>query len=350
LSALRESSVVKRCASLTFAGLLALACAYATTHASAREILFIDLNNASAEIAAIRLGMQPGERLTITPSAERIDPRTRAAVLELKRRHDAIEARARNCDMRRRAECEALWLQMKALDQARERLLGRFDIQAMIEDLRQQGERSFDTVLISGHHSGGYFRGELAALDANDLLALSFSLPDYFSRVRSIVLLGCETGVPSLIGDLFVKAFPSARLIVGAEDNAPLRSETRNHHFIRAVVAQEPLLAALRDAAAMRNAHRKLMSEHWPVAMLWQREHYFSKEWSGRLADMPKSVADSFKQSAQSALSITSAATRTDIDASRMRAHEAERASERSRAQAFAPMHTPSEAARILRD
>ncbi|MGL4231891.1 MAG: hypothetical protein ACRCWJ_11065, partial [Casimicrobium sp.] len=77
----------------------AAGCASLALHA--REILFIDLNNAQAEIAAIRSGMQPGDRLTITPSSSRIDAKTRTAVLDVKRRYDAVELRARNCTMKR---------------------------------------------------------------------------------------------------------------------------------------------------------------------------------------------------------------------------------------------------------
>jgi hypothetical protein len=329
-----------------------IACAWLASCASlalqAREILFVDLNNAQAEIAAIRAGMRPDDQLSITPSSTRLDAKARAAVLDLKRRHDIVELRARNCTMKRRAECEALWMQMKVLDREREALIGAFDVEAMIADIRLHADRAFDVVVISGHHSGSYFRGEIGALDANDLLRIAFELPQQFASVRSVILLGCETGVPSLVGDLFMKVFPNAALIIGAEDNAPLRDEHRNQRFVRALIAQEPALAASGNKAPIVHAHRSWMNERWPVAILWQREHYLSKEWSGRLTDMPERVAKSYKISAE-----TLAANSPRIAPAPAPAYVRGTVTPPTRPKNSnhnEPLLSPSDAARLLRD
>jgi hypothetical protein len=312
----------------------------------AREILFVDLNNAQAEIAAIRAGMQPGDQLSITPSASRLEANARAAVLNLKRRYDSLELRARNCTMKRRVECEALWSQMKTLDREREALTGAFGVEAMIADIRVQPDRIFDVIVISGHHSGSYFRGEIGALDANDLLRIAFELPQQFASVQSVILLGCETGVPSLIGDLFAKVFPNAKLIIGAEDNAPLRDELRNQRFVRALITQEAALAASESKADIVRAHRAWMNERWPVAILWQREHYLSKEWSGRLVEMPEHITKSFKISAE-----TVAANSFRAAPARSHAPTAVAAPVRKKGSTnIEPLLSPSEAARLLRD
>ncbi|MGL5003394.1 MAG: hypothetical protein ACRDAM_10690, partial [Casimicrobium sp.] len=239
--------------------------------------------------------------------------------------------------------------QMKALDRDRETLTGAFDIDALIADVRAQADLAFDVVVISGHHSGSYFRGEIGALDANDLLRIAFELPQQFAAVRSVILLGCETGVPSLVGDLFVKVFPAAKLIIGAEDNAPLRDELRNQRFVRALIAKEATLVASTARADIESAHRSWMNERWPVAILWQREHYLSKEWSGRLAEMPDRIVKTYKISAETLAANAANAPRIVPAPTHVRDAVATPARAKQ-STSSEPLLSPSEAARVLRD
>ncbi len=350
-----KHAAMQRCIRITHWIAVALITSCASLASDAREILFVDLNNAQAEIAAIRSGMNASDRLTITPSSSRIDAKTRTAILEVNRRYDAVELRARNCTMKRRNECEALWSQMKALDTERKALTGAFNTDALVEDVRTQVNRAFDVVVISGHHSGSYFRGEIAALDANDLLRLAFELPQQFESVRSVILLGCETGVPSLVGDLFVKVFPAAKLIIGAEDNAPLRDERRNQRFVRSLITQESALFASTTKSDIDRAHRSWMNERWPVAILWRREHYFSKAWSGRLAEMPEDIAKTYKISAETLAASTARtaanAQRISLAPTPIHVRDAIAVPVRTKpSTSTEPLLSPSEAARVLRD
>jgi hypothetical protein len=334
-------------ASVLLAALLVSALANAAQGGLGRNILFVDLNNAQPEIAALRAALAPSDQLIVTPSANRLSASTRTKVLAVKKQYDAVERRARDCKMSQRLQCEVLWSEMQRLDAERDALIGAFKVSDLLEDVRKQTQRAFDMVLISGHHSGSYFQGEIGALEANDLLQLTFAAPELFAAVRSVVLLGCETGVPSLIGDLFVKVFPNASLIVGAEDSAPLRDETRNLRFIRAVLGNEAALtgnATQRDVALV---HRTLISERWPVAILWQREYYFSKGWSGKLIDMPPAIARSFKIGAEGAMAAATTAVAPLTPQPRSSGHDSPI---RTPTPNNAPLLSPNDAINVLRD
>jgi hypothetical protein len=334
-----------------FAGIIACVVVVLAGHtrdACARNVLFVDLNNSHAEIDALRSSLHAGDQLIVTPSSARVSDDTRAKVLAVKRRYDDVERQARHCPTTQRILCERLWSAMQQLDREREVLVGMFAAKDLLADVRAQTNRPFDLVVISGHHSGSYFRGEFAALDANDLLMLSFSAPELLASVRTVLLLGCETGVPALIGDLFPKVFPNAYLIAGAEDSAPLRDEARNLRFIRALVESDATLRATTSIATVSRVHQSLMNKHWPVSLLWAREHYFSKTWNGRLVDMPESVAKRFKNTSY----FTSAnKTNNTVNAANTReSPQMLRAAAPITNLPFEPLLSPSDAIRVLRD
>ena len=71
----------------------------------------------------------------------------------------------------------------------------------MVEDINRiapEALSTVDIVVISAHHSNGYFRGELAQLDVNDLIRIDAEFPALLGQVRTLILLGCETGTPTM--------------------------------------------------------------------------------------------------------------------------------------------------------
>jgi hypothetical protein len=330
---------------------LAIVCALAhASTADAREILFIDLNNATSEIRAIRESLAVGDRLHVVPSSSALDEKRRGEILRVSREIERITKQATECKSKGRVFCERTWATLRDLNLARDELTKRYGSDALIADIRALSpDTGFDTIVVSGHHSGSYFRGELAQFEANDLLRFDIELARETKNVRTLLLLGCETGTPALMGDLFVKALPSLQLIVGAEDNAPTRDETRNLAFIRKFVREENVLLESKSHAEVLPRYREFLKAAWPVSMLWRRTHFYSRDWQGSIDAMPATVAATFKRDQSTVLSTIPApplvAAREAPTPQRETLSRAQRIEKRD---AFAPMHTPREAIEIL--
>jgi hypothetical protein len=268
--------------------LAALMALIAASNCTARSnVLFIDLNNAEAEINAVKSTLpRDGSRVFTIPPSARFDATRRAAILEVQQRFDATTRLATDCPPSLQARCRGLWDTLRAIELERETLTHRYAVDQMVEDINRiqpEALATVDIVVISGHHSNGYFRGELAKLDINDLIRIDAEFPALFGQVRTVILLGCDTGTPTMFSEVFARLFPLARLMIGSEDSAPTRDEARNLRFIRSLIRFElPLQLARRNEEA-RRIHQQLLTESWPVAMLWDRQYYFSRGGNGWL-------------------------------------------------------------------
>jgi hypothetical protein len=266
---------------------LFFACLASVGTALARSnVLFIDLNNAASEIRAVRDSLPLNSELHVIPSTHRFNNSVRAQILEVQARIVSATKVATQCPARNLKQCRVQWAALRQLELQRERLTQRYGIEQIVEDISEIDARALDAidiVVISGHHGNGYFRGEIAQLDIDDLLRVDAEFPALFGRVRTLILLGCDTGTPALFSDVFARLFPTARLMIGSEDSAPTRNEARNLRFIAAVLQSEASLQHARRQDDVTRIHRRLLGESWPVAMLWDRQHYFSRHWSGWL-------------------------------------------------------------------
>ena len=272
---------VARRAGVVF-GLVAAASTFA---ASPNTTLVFDLNNAAPDIVAMRAALADqklGGRLIVVPSAQRFPAARRMDISASQDRFNAAQARALDCTKDDGINgCQRVWAEMRELELARLRTTGSYGLGELIEDI-QQGviniNANIDTVVISGHHSGGYFGGEISRLDVMDLQTLRSVFPTVFLNVRTVLLLGCETGSEEMIREVFAPLFPSARVIMGSDGVAPLRDDPRNLRFVRAAVLAQPTLAGARTVGDASRIYRKLQRQPWPVALLWNREHYFTRE------------------------------------------------------------------------
>ena len=249
-----------------------------------RTTLFFDLNNAAPEIIAVRAALAEqgtGGRLIVVPSAHRFPAARRTEIFASQARLNAAQVRALDCTKDDGVNgCQRLWGEMRELELARLRTTGSYGIGELIEDIQQEVidvGATVDMVVISGHHSGGFFGGEISRLELMDLQTLNAVFPTVFQNVRSVLLLGCETGLQPMVRDVFAPLFPSARVILGSEGVAPLRDDPRNLRFVRAAVLAQPTLTAARSVGAASRVYRILQRQPWPVALLWNREHYFAR-------------------------------------------------------------------------
>ena len=269
---------------LAFALLASLAVtAAASGHVVRNNVLFFDLNNAEAEVAQFESELPIENRqLFLVPSLSRFDPERRKKILALHRSADELTARASTCaplTQLNRTSCHALWDELRDLEVRRELLTVKFGGKQALEDARLIGDSVVDIVVISGHHQRKFFRGELAELHVDDLFAIAKAVPNAFNQVRTVILLGCDTGTPQMLTQVFNRLFPAAELIVGSELPAPTRDEPRNLSFIRELLRHESQLLAATTAADIAPIYQRLLAEQWPVTLLWKREYFFSDDW-----------------------------------------------------------------------
>lgn len=269
--------------------MLTAAALWASGSSLANTVLFIDLNNAAPEIAAVKAAMPKARdgsasRLIVVPSQRRFTPQHRAEILSVKQRFNTLHERALDCTTHAGPKhCLPIWTALQALEVERTKLTGDYGLKELSEDIRAEfgnNRVAADLVIISGHHSSGYFAGEIARLDMVDLMTLDLQFPDLLRHARSVLLLGCDTGTQSMLTEHFMPIFPAARLIIGADSPAPVRDNAANLRFIRAAVGAEERLANAPNAAEAKRRYSELRKQHWPVAIFWQQRHYFSRELS----------------------------------------------------------------------
>jgi hypothetical protein len=263
--------------------------AFASAHAT--NVLFIDLNNAEDEVSAVAEALPARDtHLVVVPPLSRFSEAQREEILQVKQSFEETRRLAERCTLGGTPPCPVIWEKLRTLELERERLTGAYDINALIDDLRPHRGTVFDIVIISGHHSKGYFRGEIAQLEIDDLTQIDAQFPNAFRAARTALLLGCETGTPDMLRGTFSHLFPSARVLIGAEDNAPTRSEARNLKFIDSVIKSEPALQRLKTVKTVGRMHAKWVRAKWPATLLWRREHFFAKRWNGPVADAAQGV------------------------------------------------------------
>lgn len=271
-------------ASLAMLAIVTLAdTASASQRAVRNNILFFDLNNAEAEVAQFENELPSENRqLFLVPSLSRFDPERRKKILALHRNTDELTAKASTCaplTQVNRASCHAVWDELRDLEVRRELLTMKFDGKQALDDTRIIGDSVVDIVVISGHHQRKFFRGELAELHVDDLFAIAKAVPHAFNQARTVILLGCDTGTPQMLTEVFGKLFPAAELIVGSELPAPTRDEPRNLSFIRELLRHESRLLAAAVPDDITPIFQRLLAERWPVTLLWKREYFFSDDW-----------------------------------------------------------------------
>lgn len=257
-----------------------------TTLLSAQaRTLFIDLNNADPEIEAIRRGANgKPEEVVVVPSYERISRKARLAVIQAQRDVDRFTEEAQNCaveTLKSRA-CHSVYDRIRAAELRRLSLIRHYTTTDLADELKQAAvmgsQKPFDMVVISGHHELGFYRGELAEIEATQLHQLVKDLPRLFKPIKTVLMLGCGTGTHDNYASVLAPTFDGAPLIVAAEDNAPLRDEPRNIAFVRKVMEHRTALLEAKSAKQVAPVYAQLLAKNWPVSILWRHQLIFFKD------------------------------------------------------------------------
>jgi hypothetical protein len=252
----------------------------AAAFSTAARTLFIDLNNAPQEIAALKQWSR--DEIVVVPSLARIDAGARARALAAAARLDRLAGTSRHCGegtAESSDACAAIYERIRAAELAREDATSHYTEDDLYTELGSLVERAsgrpFDMLVISGHHENGAFRGELAQLDFNNFTRQVAALPELFAHINTVVLLGCETGTRAMFIDKLAPTFPNVAVIVGAGGTAPTRTDARNLAFIRNLVKSRSALLTARTQPEAQSAFARIRTRKWPASLLWRQQALF---------------------------------------------------------------------------
>ena len=279
-----------------FFTLLAYSCAASlallSSPASART-LFIDFNNADSEIAVFKQSHQGvANEVVVVPSYKRITQKQRLHVVKVNETIERLTVKVGDCAVaanmivktaaKKDKNCDAYYDQIFALEKEREKTTGYYnaddlkaELLALLEDTKSV---PFNMVVISGHHEQGFYRGELTDAKVKEFIDMMDESRALFSKVNTVVFLGCETGTKTVFQNTLLAMFPSVPVILASEDNAPTRNEARNLAYIRHVINIRPKLLAARTVKEVQPLFNSLLAKNWPVSLLWRQNIVFFKE------------------------------------------------------------------------
>lgn len=279
-----------------FFTLLAYSCAASlallSAPASART-LFIDFNNADSEIAVFKQSHQGvANEVVVVPSYKRITQKQRLHVVKVNETIERLTVKLGDCAVaanmivktaaKKDKNCDAYYDQIFALEKEREKTTGYYnaddlkaELLALLEDTKSV---PFNMVVISGHHEQGFYRGELTDAKVKEFIDMMDESRALFSKVNTVVFLGCETGTKTVFQNTLLAMFPSVPVILASEDNAPTRNEARNLAYIRHVINIRPKLLAARTVKEVQPLFNSLLAKNWPVSLLWRQNIVFFKE------------------------------------------------------------------------
>jgi hypothetical protein len=247
--------------------------------------LFIDLNNAEPEINAIKKGVGGvAEEVVVVPSYERISKKERLGVLKAQRNLDKFTEEAQECavNIKKAKTCNDVYERIREAEVRRESYARAYSTEDLEQEITAVAARHanlpFDMVVISGHHEHGFYMGELAKISAVRMTEVVRGLPNLFTPVRTLLMLGCSTGTKENFETVLSPMFPKVQVIVAAEDNAPLRDEPRNISFVRRVMDHRQTLVTARNPKEIETVYGNLLAKNWPVSILWRQKLVFFKD------------------------------------------------------------------------
>jgi hypothetical protein len=103
-------------------------------------------------------------------------------------------------------------------------------------ELKDSGAK-IQSFTISGHDGGGHFGGLKGTIDRERLSAMLSRHPE-INEVKSLLLLGCYTGVQKEILS-WKNIFPQVKLIAGYDGSAPLADRPQGHQYLFDLLMKE---------------------------------------------------------------------------------------------------------------
>jgi hypothetical protein len=247
--------------------------------------LFIDFNNAESEIAVFKQSQQGvASEVVVIPSYQRITRKQRLHIVKVNEAIESYTVKLQDCAVaiKRDAKCDSYYDKIYSLEQEREKTTAYYsaedlknELLALLED---KNAVPFDMVVISGHHEQGFYRGELTDAKVKEFVDMMDESRPLYSKVNTVVFLGCETGTKAVFQNTLLTMFPAVPVILASEDNAPTRNEARNLAYIRHVIQIRPKLLAAKTATQVQPLYDSLLARRWPASLLWRQNVVFFKD------------------------------------------------------------------------
>lgn len=225
-------------------------------HAKA-DIVFVDLNNAPAEIETARQAAKArGEKLIVLPleytrykDATREKINKKIEVLEIQERQIcASNPNGRECEK----ASELVRQQQDLMDKLPVPI---YTVKELKTDLsRLQGPVT--SVLLSGHDGNASISGEFGKVSADEFVA-AFREFKGRTQVQSVYLLGCRSAVAETFAEVWQVAFPRAVFIAGYENIGYLRDNPMGSRFLKSVMQEEPNIIASKTMAEAQSLFRR---------------------------------------------------------------------------------------------
>ncbi len=247
--------------------------------------LFIDFNNAEREIAVFKQSHQGvASEVVVVPSYQRITRKQRAHIVKVNEAIENFTLKVQDCAVavKKDKRCDSYYDQIYTLEQEREKTTAYYSAEDLKKELlallEDKNTVPFDMVVISGHHEQGFYRGELTDAKVKEFVDMMDESRALFSKVNTVVFLGCETGTKAVFQNTLLTMFPAVPVILASEDNAPTRNEARNLAYIRHVIQIRPKLLAAKTASQVQPLYDSLLARRWPASLLWRQNVVFFKD------------------------------------------------------------------------
>jgi hypothetical protein len=236
------------------------------------DVLFVDLNFNSKEVATARQAVEGGrkETLIIIPKFSNNpveDQRIRAQAGAIKERIEKAsdEMRCTDADQAKK-DLKALMTTHNLMAQIDEKMEYRKELDKSLAEISKSG-KPLTSMIISGHHGGKSFSGAIGHLSEHDLPLVFKKYKQVGQGVASIYLWGCytapipqvrywktvlkdgkdlKTGAPTAEGVIF----PNLKVLAGFSAIAPKEDKAFNHTFLKEMLVKEQQASTVADLSA----------------------------------------------------------------------------------------------------
>lgn len=211
-------------------------------------MLFVDTNNSDLEIATtVKAACERGQRLVIVPKNYKDYTKYTSAVEDTRKKYESCEKTKNKCSVEMKRYSDAIEASKKFVGSQRNI---NDQVQSSLEEIKNSGAK-LQNITISGHDGGGIFSGHKGEFSREDFAKLLKNFPE-INEVKSLLLLGCYTGVPKEVIE-WKHIFPNIKIIAGYDGSAPLSDRPHGHQYISDILLKENLLLKNADQKKLQN-------------------------------------------------------------------------------------------------
>lgn len=230
-------------------------------HSAEDYVLFIDMNNSSLEVKAAREAAEKsGRKLLVIPELPEKDRKTLVRLAEQTNAAKKQYQKACAGPKVDKAACEEKSKLYEEASNKKSKFADQFKLtsERLDQFLAANKDKSFSSVVISGHDGTGSFSGEFGQLSDTYVAEALGKYPSLRDSIRALHLWGCYTTSPGSLLLNWKKNFPHTSLITGYEGRAPLGDKPAGWHYLKGVLAQEPQLVRAGDSAKLQKLLKKI--------------------------------------------------------------------------------------------